>query len=187
MIGDVSAKAKRDTQLQESHVKIGLRHHWWEWSETGGTLNNLRPHHWSDTLHIYPQVIWYSRQKRWKPDTPLRDRWYLAVVTHGRQNIKGSWREQFHRMVVATSRVKLRKTGGKRPRRQWFDVKKLQNLKVSSTFVLHLKKNFQALADLEDYLQSDKEDTNVKKKQRKTAYFQASKTCLASRQRKKKE
>ena len=65
-------------------------------------------------------------------------------------------------MVVATSRVKLRKTGGKRPRRQWFDMEKLQNLKVSSTFVLHLKKNFQALADLEDYLQSDKEDVNVK-------------------------
>lgn len=65
-------------------------------------------------------------------------------------------------MVVATSRVKLRKAGGKRPRRQWFDVEKLQNLKVSSTFVLHLKKNFQALADLEDYLQSDKEDVNVK-------------------------
>ena len=36
------------------------------------------------------------------------------------------------------------------------------NLKVSSTFVLHLKKNFQALADLEDYLQSDKEDVHVK-------------------------
>ena len=35
MIGDVNAKAERDTQLQESHVKIGLRHHWWEWSETG--------------------------------------------------------------------------------------------------------------------------------------------------------
>lgn len=65
-------------------------------------------------------------------------------------------------MVVATLRVKLRKTGGKRPWRQWFDVEKLQNLKVSSTFVLHLKKNFQALADLEDYLQSDKEDVNVK-------------------------
>ena len=65
-------------------------------------------------------------------------------------------------MVVATLRVKLRKTGGKRPWRQWFDVEKLQNLKVSSTFVLHLKKNIQALADLEDYLQSDKEDVNVK-------------------------
>ena len=39
-------------------------------------------------------------------------------------------------LAVSTSRVKLRKTGGKRPRRQWFDVEKLQNLKVSSTFVL---------------------------------------------------
>lgn len=50
-------------------------------------------------------------------------------------------------MVVATSRVRLRKTGGKSPRRQWFDVEKLQKLKVSSTFVLQLENNFQALAD----------------------------------------
>ena len=41
-------------------------------------------------------------------------------------------------------------------------MEKLQNLKVSSTFVLHLKNNFQALADLEDYMQSDKKDVNVK-------------------------
>ena len=73
-------------------------------------------------------------------------------------------------MVVSTSRVKLRKTEGKRPRRQWVDVEKRQNLKVSSTFVLHLKNNFQALADLEDYMQSDKKDVNVKWKQGKTAY-----------------
>ena len=74
-------------------------------------------------------------------------------------------------MVVATSRVRLRKTGGKRPRRQWFDVEKLQNLKVSSTFVLHLKNNFQALADMEDYLQSDKEDVNVKVMSRANGVF----------------
>lgn len=92
VIGDVNAKAERDTQLQENHGKIGLRHHWWEWSEAGGTLNNLRPHHWSDTLHTYPQVIWCSRQKGWKPDTPLHDRWYLAAVTRGCQNKERSWR-----------------------------------------------------------------------------------------------
>ena len=49
-------------------------------------------------------------------------------------------------------------------------MEKLQNLKVSSTFVLHLKNNFQALADLEDYMQSDKKDVNVKWEQGKTAY-----------------
>ena len=73
-------------------------------------------------------------------------------------------------MVVATSRVKLRKTEGKRPRRQWFDVEKLQNLKVSSTFALHLKNNFQVLGDLEDYMQSDKKDGNFKWEQGKKAY-----------------
>ena len=73
-------------------------------------------------------------------------------------------------MVVTTSRVKLRKTEGKRPRRQWFDVEKLQNLKVSSTFALHLKNNFQVLGDLEDYMQSDKKDGNFKWEQGKKAY-----------------
>ena len=73
-------------------------------------------------------------------------------------------------MVVATSREKLRKTEGKRPRRQWFDVEKLQNLKVSSTFALHLKNNFQVLGDLEDYMQSDKKDGNFKWEQGKKAY-----------------
>ena len=57
-----------------------------------------------------------------------------------------------HHVAVAAVRVKLRKTGGKRPGRQHFDVEKLQNPKVRSTFVMQLKNKFQALADMQDYM-----------------------------------
>ena len=92
-----------------------------------------------------------------------------------------------HNMVVATVRVKLRKTGGKRPERQRFDVEKLQDLKVKGSFVLQLKNKFQALADLEDYMQSDQEGVNTKWEIVKTAYLQTSKTCLGTNKKKKKE
>ncbi len=55
-------------------------------------------------------------------------------------------------MVVATVKVKLRKTGCKRPGRQQYDVqKKLQKPKIKNTFVLQLKNKFQALANMEDH------------------------------------
>lgn len=64
-------------------------------------------------------------------------------------------------------------------------MEKIQNPKVRSTFVLHLKKTFQALADLEDYTHSDQEEVTIKKEEVKTALLQTSKAGLGTRERKK--
>lgn len=69
--------------------------------------------------------------------------------------------------------------------RQRFDEEKLQNLKVRSIFVLHLKNKFQALADLEDYTQSDQEEVKINWEQVTTAYLQTSTALLGTRERKK--
>lgn len=52
-----------------------------------------------------------------------------------------------HHMVVATLRVKLRKTRGKKPQRQQFDEDELQYANVRSNFVPHRTNKFQALLD----------------------------------------
>ena len=70
--------------------------------------------------------------------------------------------------------VKLSKTWGKSSGKQRFDVEKIQNPKVRGTFVLHLKKEFQALADLQDYTHSDQEEVIIKREQVKTAFLQTS-------------
>ena len=57
-------------------------------------------------------------------------------------------------MMVATVGEKSRKRRGKSQGRQHFDVEK----QVRSAFVLQLKNKFQALADMEDYAQSDQFD-----------------------------
>lgn len=64
-------------------------------------------------------------------------------------------------------------------------MEKIQNPKVRSTFVLHLKKKFQALADFEDYTHSDQEEVTIKKEEVKTALLQTSKAGLGTRERKK--
>ncbi len=70
--------------------------------------------------------------------------------------INGTWRRSLldvrvkrgadvgsdHQMVEATVKVKLRKTGCKRPGRQQLDVENLQNPKIKNAFVLQLKKLF---------------------------------------------
>ena len=80
--------------------------------------------------------------------------------------INGTWRRSLmdvrvkrgadvgsdHHMVVVAGRVKLRKTGGKRPGKQHFAVEKLQNPKNRSTFLMQLKNKFQALADMENFM-----------------------------------
>ena len=58
-------------------------------------------------------------------------------------------------------------------------------MSLRSTFVLHLKKKFQALADLEDYTHSDQEEVTIKKEEVKTALLQTSKAGLGTRERKK--
>lgn len=63
-------------------------------------------------------------------------------------------------------------------------MEKIQNPKVRSIFVLHLKKKFQALADLEDYTHSDQEEVTIKEEV-KTALLQTSKAGLGTRERKK--
>ncbi len=62
-----------------------------------------------------------------------------------------------HQMVVATVKVKLRKTGCERPGRQQFDLKKkLQK------YVLVLQLKNKALANMEDRTQPEQQDVNTK-------------------------
>ncbi len=67
-----------------------------------------------------------------------------------------------HQMVVATVKVKLRKTGCKKPGRQQLDVKKLQKPKIKNAFVLQLKNKFQALAKMEDHTKPEQQDVNTR-------------------------
>ncbi|XP_073670675.1 uncharacterized protein [Paramisgurnus dabryanus] len=92
-----------------------------------------------------------------------------------------------HHMVVATVKVKLRKTGVKRPGRQELDVEKLQNPKIKSTFVLQLRNKYQALAAMEDYTKPEQLDVNTRWEHLKAAYLQTSEGCLGTKERKRKE
>jgi len=114
--------------------------------------------------------------------------------------INGTWRRSLldvkvrrgadvgsdHYLVIATLKVKLRKNGPGKPRQQHFDVEKLRNTKVKSAFTLQLKNKFQALVDTENYTPPDTTNINTMWKQVRTAYTQASETCLGQRQRKRK-
>lgn len=89
-----------------------------------------------------------------------------------------------HQMVVATVKVKLRKTGCKRPGRHQLDVEKLQNPKIKNTFVLQLTNKYQALADMEDHTQPEQQDVNTRWEQIKAAYLKTSEVCLVPKKRK---
>ena len=139
------------------------------------------------SFHTKISTSWHGNlpTKGIKTDRPLHDQRYLAAVTYVGQREEGSWHWQWSRYGLAELRVKLRKIWGKRPGKQRFDVKKIQNPKARSTFVLHLKKKFQALADLEDYTHSDQKEVIIKREEVKTALLQTSKAGLGTRERKK--
>lgn len=55
-----------------------------------------------------------------------------------------------HHLVRTVMKVKLRTAGRKKIGRQLFDIEKLQDPKVKSSFTLQLKNRFQALSDQGD-------------------------------------
>jgi len=79
--------------------------------------------------------------------------------------IKGTWRRWLqdvrvrrgadvgsdHHLVTANLKLKQRKNGPDKTRRQQFDVIKLKEPRARSTFALQLKNKFQALADAEKH------------------------------------
>lgn len=99
--------------------------------------------------------------------------------------INGTWRRSLldvrvkreaevgsdHQMVVATVKVKLRKTGCKRPGRQQLYVEKLQNPQIKNAFALQLKNKYQALADMEEHTQPEQQDVNTRWEHIKAAYL----------------
>ncbi|XP_073670211.1 uncharacterized protein [Paramisgurnus dabryanus] len=121
--------------------------------------------------------------------------------------INGTWRRSLldvrakrgadvgsdHHMVVATVKVKLRKTGRMDGvifgllTKQELDVEKLQNPKIKSTFVLQLRNKYQALAAMEDYTKPEQLDVNTRWEHLKAAYLQTSEGCLGTKERKRKE
>ena len=115
--------------------------------------------------------------------------------------INGTWRRSLldvkvrrgadvgsdHHLVTAILKVKLRKNGSEKPRQQQFDVEKLRDTKAKNAFILQLKNKFQALMDAKNYTQPDTTVINTMWEQVKTAYTQASETCLGQRQKKRKK
>ena len=92
-----------------------------------------------------------------------------------------------HHLVTATLKLKLRRNGPGRSRQQRFDTEKLRDNKARSTFVLHLKNKFQALADEENLVPPGKTGIDTMWDQVKTAYTQTSEACLGPKQKKRKE
>jgi hypothetical protein len=82
-----------------------------------------------------------------------------------------------HHLVVATIKLKLRKTGTKTKHSQRFNIDKLKTLKVRKAFSLELKNKFQALQEI----QEDEENTgNVDAawKRIEKIYTESSEACL---------
>ena len=92
-----------------------------------------------------------------------------------------------HHLVTANLKLKQRKNGPDKTRRQQFDVIKLKEPRTRSTFTLQLKNKFQTLADAERHTPPGTSDINVMWEQIRTAYMQTSETCLGRRQKKRKE
>ena len=115
--------------------------------------------------------------------------------------INGTWRRSLqdvrvkrganvgsdHHLVTANLKLKLRKNGHDKTRRQQFDVIKLKEPRTRSTFTLQLKNKFQTLADAEGHTPPGTSDINAMWEQIRTAYTQTSETCLGGRQKKRKK
>ena len=90
-------------------------------------------------------------------------------------------------LVTATLKLKLRKNGPGKTRRQQFDVCKLQDPRTKSVFTIQLKNMFQALTDAENHTPRDNHDINTLWEQVKIAYTRTSEACLGRRQKRRKE
>ena len=115
--------------------------------------------------------------------------------------INGTWRRSLqdvrvrrgadvgsdHHLVTATLKVKLRKNGPEKPRQQQFDVEKLRDPKAKNAFILKLKNKFQALADAENYTQTESAGIDTWWKQVRSAYTQTSEACLGRGRKRRKE
>ena len=115
--------------------------------------------------------------------------------------INGTWRRSLqdvrvrrgadvgsdHHLVTATLKVKLRKNGPERPRQQQFDMEKLRDPKAKNAFILKLKNKFQALADAENYTQTESAGIDTAWKQVRSAYTQTSEPCLGRGRKRRKE
>ena len=113
--------------------------------------------------------------------------------------VKGTWRRSLqdvrvrrgadvgsdHHLVTANLKLKLRRNGPDKTRQQRFDVRKLKEPRVKSTFILQLKNKFQALADAEEHTLAGTNDINTMWEKIRIAYTQTSETCLGCQQQEK--
>ncbi|XP_063960175.1 craniofacial development protein 2-like [Lytechinus pictus] len=109
--------------------------------------------------------------------------------------INGTWRRSLldvkvmrgedvssdHYLVIAS--FEETKSGNKKSGRRQFNVEKLKDPKVRSSFILQLQNRFQTLAGLDDTMQ----EVNDIWDRTKTAYNETSKTCLGYRVKEEKK
>ena len=110
--------------------------------------------------------------------------------------INGTWRHSLcdvrvmRGAVLAIVQVKLRKAGRKEKSRQQFDIAKLRDPKVKTSFVTELRNRFQLLSDQGDTQQGtdiDKDEIDTRWEETKQAYLKTSETCLGFRKKDRKE
>ena len=118
--------------------------------------------------------------------------------------INGTWRRSLndvrvlrgadvasdHHLVLAVVKVKLRKAGRKTKSRQQFDIGKLRDPKVKTSFVTHVRNRFQLLSDQADTQQDTDVDSDLidtKWEEIKQTYLKATETCLGFRKKDRKE
>ena len=118
--------------------------------------------------------------------------------------INGTWRHSLcdvrvmrgadvasdHHLVLAIVQVKLRKAGRKGKSRQQFDIAKLRDPKVKTSFVTQLRNRFQLLSDQGDTQQDtdiDKDEIDTRWEETKQVYLKTSETCLGFRKKDRKE
>ena len=64
-------------------------------------------------------------------------------------------------IILSTPKLKLRRNGPGKVRKQPFEIKRLKEPRTKNTFTLQMKNKFQALADAEKHTPRDTSDINT--------------------------
>ena len=186
VMGDLNAKAESDN----------TNHHRAMEKEGCGSMNNNgeRPLEFCTIydLVIFPhqeihKLTWCSSNER---DKNQIDHLMINGTLRGSlQDVRvrrGADVGSDHPLAMPNLKLKLTRNGPGKAKQQ-FDVKKLNEPRVNSTFTLQLKNKFQALADAERHTLPGTCDINTMWEQIKIAYTKTSEACLGCRQKKRKE
>ena len=92
-----------------------------------------------------------------------------------------------HQMFVVTVTLKLRRAKRRNEGKMKFNVEKLKDTQTKITFQIQLRNRYQALAELENYVEPGTDEINPKWKRIKTAYLETAEECLGRKNRERKE